>query len=248
MAVLKRFSILLLTVLTIVPVVSGQSSRNNDREMTVEESYLQEAVEMMIIRETSRSDSLDQKLLALNYIGEAIDRGNTGDEVRQALEYLAMEGLMIQGRENGRLVNNFPIARREAAKYLGQLGTVEAKDTLINICRYENEPMVLQEAIKSLGDIGNNDNERTVAAIVWIVNRYNSLNPDNLMALSAVDAIAKLAEKNGIKDPGAAQLLIKIADGPYIRPVQDKAKYVLGELRKANAKSQQNEQNQNNQR
>ncbi len=242
--------VLLLAVFIAMPVVYGQSGAGNSdsgQEMSVEESYLQEAVELMIIREVSRSESLDQKLLALEYIGDAIDRGNTGDEIRQTLEYLSMEGVVNQARENGRLVNNYPLARREAARYLGQLGTPEARDALINVCNYEPEPMVLQEAIKSLGDIGDNENERTVAAIVWIVNRFNVLNPDNLLALSAVDAIAKIAEKNGgIKDAGAFQLLIRIADGPYIRPVQNRARVVLNDMRKYGAQNRNN-QNQNNQ-
>jgi HEAT repeat protein len=157
---------------------------------------------------------------------------------------------MNKARDNGRLVNNFPDVRRQAAKYLGNLGTPEAKNTLIKICVADPEPMVLQEAVKSLGTIGLNDNEETVNAISWIVARYDVLNPDNLLALSAVDAFAKIAEKNGgIKDPNAIRTLIRIAEGPYIKPVQDKAKAVLTDLRKYNAQSQarQNQQNQQNQ-
>jgi hypothetical protein len=231
----KHFFILLLIALIAVPAVNGQSnSSGGNREMTVEESYLQEAVEMMSIRETIRTEGLDQKMLALRYIGEAIERGNTGNEICQALEYLSREGLSMQARENGRLVNNYTLARREAARYLGQLGTVEARDVLITVCNFEREPMVLQEAIKSLGDIGNNDDEKTTDAIIWIVRRFDVLNPDNLMALSAVDAIAKIAEKNGgLKNPAnAIQLLMTIANGPYTKPVQAKARAVLDEMRK----------------
>ena len=242
MTTFRRLSILLLIALIAAAAVSGQSSnsRNTNDERSVEESYLQEAIELMIIRETSHAASLDQKMLAVQYIGEAIDRGNTSDEIRQTLEYLSMEGLMNQARENGRMVNNFPLVRREAAKYLGQLGTPEAQTALINICKYEAEPMVLQEAIKSLGDMDSDNNDKAVDAIVWIVGRFDVLNPDNLMALAAVDSIAKIADRNGIKSAGAASLLIRIAEGPYIRPVQNMAKQVLGDLRKSGAQQQQN--------
>ena len=235
MTTFRRFLILALVVL-ITAVAASAQSRNASEERSVEESYLQEAIELMIIKEISQSESLDQKMLALQYIGEAIERGNTNDEIRQTLEYLAMEGVMSQARENGRLVNNFPLARREAAKYLGQLGTPEARAALINMCNYEPEPMVLQEAIKSLGDTAKEDSDRALQAIVWIVGRFDVLNPDNLMALSAVDAIAKIAERNnGIRNPGAVALLIRIADGPYIRPVQNRARQVLSDLRKYGA-------------
>jgi hypothetical protein len=137
----KRFFVLLFAALFSVTAASAQSggsrSQSIDDEKSVEESYLQEAIELMIIKETSRSESLEQKMLSLQFIGDAIERVNTNDEIRQTLEYLSMEGLTIQVRENGRLINNYPMARREAARYLGQLGTVGARDALINICNTE---------------------------------------------------------------------------------------------------------------
>jgi HEAT repeat protein len=224
----KRVFILIVTALFVVSVAMGQTGR----EMTIEESYLLESIEMMIIRETSRAESMDQKLVALNFIGEAINRGNTGDDLRQTLEYLAVEGTASQVRENGRLVNNFPTVRREAARYLGLLGTEEAKDALLRVCIADNEPMVLQEAVKSLGDIGMDKNGDTISTITWIVRRFDVLNPDNLLALSAIEAFEKIAKKNnGLTDPSAVQLLIRISEGPYIRPVQDRAKQLISDLR-----------------
>jgi hypothetical protein len=243
---LKRFSVFCIAALVTVSMAMGQTSnagnQNAGNERSVEESYLQESVELMVIRETSRADSRDQKLVALEYIGDAIERGNTSDDIRSALEYLAMVGVMNKARENGRLVNNFPDVRKQAAKYLGDLGTKEAKDTLIKICVADPEPMVLQEAVKSLGKIGLNENEETVNAIVWIVTRFDILNPDNLLALSAVEAFEKIAAANGgIKDP-AIRVLIRISEGPYIKPVQARAKQVLKDLSKHTAQNDKNKQ------
>jgi hypothetical protein len=39
----------------------GQNTGGEDREMSVEESYRQESVELMIIREQSRADSMEMK-------------------------------------------------------------------------------------------------------------------------------------------------------------------------------------------
>jgi hypothetical protein len=111
----------------------------------------------------------------------------------------------------------------------------------------DNEPMVLTEAIKSLATIGLNENDETVNAISWIVTRYDVLNPDNLLALSALEAYEKLAAANGgIKDPAVIRTIIRIADGHYIRPVQERAKEVLMSLRQSNAQNQQNQQNNQN--
>ena len=128
MFTLRRSFILAALTLFAASVAMGQSS---GREMTIEESYLQESIELMIIRETSRADSRDQKLIALEYIGEAINRGNTSKDITQALEYLSLEGVLNQSRENNRLLNNYPDIRRQAAKYLGLVGTEEAKTALL---------------------------------------------------------------------------------------------------------------------
>ena len=223
----KRFLTAAALTLFAVSAVMGQA-----REMTVEEAFLQESIEMMIIRETSRSENLDQKMIALEFIGQAIARGNTGPEVRQTLEFLSLEGIVNRAVENGRLVNNFPAVRREAARYLGMIGTEEARTALIRMSLAETEPMVLQEAVRSLGIIGLNPNDETASAIAWAVTRFDTFNPDNMLALSAIDAFQRIARSGdgNIRDPNVIRLLMRISEGPYIRPVQARARSLLMEL------------------
>jgi hypothetical protein len=240
---MKRSVVALALMVIPLVLIAAQNT-----EMSVEESYLQESVENMIIREQSRASSREMKMVALSYIGDAIDRGNTGNEVRQALEYLGLEGTLNRGRENGRLINNFPDVRREAVKHLGKMGTVEAKDTLLKIIYYDNEPMVLQEAIKSLTDIGNDDGGKTVSTIAWILQKFDNTNPNDLLAFMAIEAFEKLGESGGgLKDPDAIQMLLRIADGRYTRLVQDKAKAVISKLRLNQAQSSKQQQQQKQQ-
>jgi HEAT repeat protein len=227
---IKRIFVLAGVLVFTAGVLAAQSTMTG--ELSVEESYLQQSVELMIIREQSRADSRDMKLVALEYIGDAIARGTAGEEIRASLEYLGTEGTLNQTRENGRLMNNYPDVRVRAATFLGALGTPEAKNTLIKMCYADNEPMVLTEVIKSLGKIGNNDNDETMSVISWVVNRYDILRPDNLLALSALDFYEKFAKSDGgIKNPLAIQTIMSISEGPYIRPVQDRAKQLLADLR-----------------
>jgi HEAT repeat protein len=235
---LKRLAALALAFVAAASLVMAQSSGNNSQEMTVEESYLQESVEMMVIREQSRGESRENKLIALEYIGDALSRGNTGEDVRAALEYIALEGLLNRTYENGRLVNNYPDVRTKAMTYLGELGTAEAKDTLLKVMLAENEPMVLTEAVKSLGKFGLNENDEAASTSAWIVTRFDVLNPDNLLALAALDAYESLAAKNGgIKDPSAIRTIMRISEGRYIKPVQERAKQVLKNISKYAAQS-----------
>lgn len=228
----KRFSILILTAVVAISAASAQ----NNQDMTVEQSYLQESIELMIIRETARATSREQKFIALQYISDAIDRGNKSDEIRQTLDFLSREGRRTVAMENGRVVNNFPDVRRQSAKYLGQFGTEEARKSLLDICQFENEPMVLQEAIKSLGDIGSNDNNETVVIIAWAFSKFDTLNPDNLMAIATIDAFEKIArQNNGINSPEAIRTLARITEGYYITPVKERASQLLAELRSYNS-------------
>ena len=227
---LKRSFVLVITALIAVSAAFAQTK--SEREMTVEESYLQKSIELMIIRETARSETREQKFIALEYIKDALGRGNNDDDIRQTLEFLSREGRMTVSRENGRVTNNFPDVRRQAAKYLGQMGTPEAQKSLMEITRFENEPMVLQEAIKALGDIGNNDNNETVEHIAWVVKRFDTLNPDNLMAIATIDAFEKIAKKNnGLNSQNAIQVLARISEGNYVTPVKERARQLLADLR-----------------
>ena len=226
---LKRFAILIAMIAAVAAFLPAQTA---GRTMTVEESYLMETMEIMIIRELASSNSRDQKLMSLEYIGEAISRGNTNDEIRVTLENLGSQGTRVVARENGRVVNNYPDVRRQAARLLGQMGTEEARLSLVSMIQVETEPVVIQEIIKSLGDIGLNPNNETVNQIGWIFRRFNNLNPDNILALATIDAIEKIARaNNGIASTEAVQVLMLISEGYYISPVRERARQLIAELR-----------------
>jgi hypothetical protein len=203
------------------------------REMSVEESYLQESNEIKIIRDQVRGDSEEQKLLALEFIKDAIGRGNDREEIRASLEYLATEGTVVMTRENGRIVNNHPLVRKQAVEYLGELGTREAKDTLVKILKSDNESMVLAEAFKSLAKIGINERDETVNEITTVVRHYNALaanKPDEYLIYSALEAYENLALAGGISDQYTLGAIADIMVGPYQKKVRDRAREVLTTL------------------
>ncbi|MCL2232734.1 MAG: HEAT repeat domain-containing protein [Treponema sp.] len=229
MRVLKQ---LLVSFVVFAGVSAMASAQLHGQELTVEQMYLQESIELMIIREQSRSNSRDLKMVALEYIGDAIERGNRGPEILSSLEFLALEGVRTQVRESGRLINNFPDVRVRAATRLGEMGTPEARDVLVTMILADNEPMVISEAIRSLGIIGLDENNETANAISWVVARFDILNPDNLLALSALEAYERLAAANGgMVSPTTINTIMRIAEGNYIRPVRDRARALLADFR-----------------
>jgi HEAT repeat protein len=208
-------------------------SFSGDAEMTVEQSYLQESVELTIIREQSRSSSREAKLSALEYIAAAINRGSQSDEIRSSLEYLALEGVVNIARENGRVVNNFPDIRKQAAAALGKLGTPEAKTTLLKMIGADNDPQVIAEALKSICLIGNND-DNEISLVARTVNRFHNLNPDNMVVLSALDVFEKTAAANsGIRDRFVIETITLVSESRYyVSTVRNRAKLLLDDLKK----------------
>lgn len=226
-----------LAVLASAPVWSQAASSG---ERTVEESYLQDPLETMIIREQAYSDSKDMKLVALQYIRQALDEGRASPEVRKALEYLALESstTVVRAGGVGRVLNNYPDVRREACLMLGEIKTEEAKDALLKVALADNEPMVIAAAIRSIGKIGLMNGDDVTQTIAFVVNRFDILFPDNSLAFESLVALEALAEANGgIKDPAAIRAIMKIADGAYITPVKQKAKDLLTTLRKYSSSS-----------
>ncbi|MDR2177360.1 MAG: HEAT repeat domain-containing protein [Treponema sp.] len=219
--------------LAVTLALPGQNP-NPGREISVEESYLQESNEIKIIREQMRGNSEEQKLLALEFIKDAMSRGNEGEDIRASLEYLATEGTVVMTRENGRLINNYPLVRKQAVEYLGDMGTPEAKDALIRILRADNESMVLVEVFMSLAKIGINENDQTVNEITTVVRRFNALasnKPDEYLVYMALEAYERLAAASGgITDQYTLGVISDIIIGPYQKKVRDRARELLSKL------------------
>ncbi len=237
----RKFASMLFVFLAYtVVMVSAQT--NSEREMTVEESYLEESLEVMVIKEQSRSESRDMKFVALEYIRDAIEGGRAAEDIFKSLEYLALEGAVNKSREGGigPVVNNYPDVRAKAVSFLGELGGENSHDVLIRVLKAETEPAVITEAVKALAAIDIDDDEdEALTTIAWVVDSFNTLKPDNAVAVSALFAFDKIAGDNGgFKNSKAIQTIISIADGPYIREVKTQASKLLDKLRRQSATAQ----------
>jgi hypothetical protein len=205
-------------------------------EKTVEEAYLQESAEAMMVKELSRSDDKEGKLLALDYARKSIDAGRKNDEIRASLEYLALENtdVLVRSAGVGPVTNNFPDVRMTACEYLGNFPTVDSKDTLVRVIKNSKveDPMVLAEAIRSLGKIGMNDNDEVVDAIAYSVNHFANVGmSEDRLAVYTMFAFTDLADKNQIKDMApVTQTIMNFTKGIYVSAVQKLAKQTLDKL------------------
>ena len=206
-----------------------QKKSDSEKETSVESEYLND-VDGDIIMTLAESDEYDNKLVALQYLQNALDDGNTSDAVIQALDRLAGEGLTTQSRTNGRLANNFPEIRREACKLMAKVPTEHSKNTLISIAVADNEPMVIAAAVKSLGEIGINENDETVEAIAFANRRNQVLNPTSSLALEVLNAFETLGDSTENKKTMIDAVARISTDYHYVTPVRQKAYKLLKSL------------------
>jgi HEAT repeat protein len=227
-----KITVIMIAAALLAAALAG--AQESKKELTVEELYLRD-IEFQILSEKAFSTDPELKLSVLDEIEKTIRDGQVKDrnKVEFVLEYLAMEGTARRVRENARLINYFPEVRRRAANLLGQLGGEGARNALISVLVIDDEPMVKAEAAYALGVIGMNEGSGTVKAILYTLERENPAQPDNNLGYAICLALEKIAKKNnGIKEPEAYRALVRIAQGPYIRTVKQKALETLEELKK----------------
>lgn len=196
--------------------------KSSARETSVEDDYLSD-IDGVVILALAESDEYDNKLVAMQFLEEAVENGNTSKEIMESLNQLAGEGISTQSRQNGRLINNYPDIRRRACLALGKIKTEESKNYLMKVTLAENEPMVIAAAVNSLGEIGINGNDEVVDAISFANRRNQILNPTSSLAYEVIDAYAKLAENTENKKIVVDSLSSIAADYHYNSAVRTKA-------------------------
>lgn len=235
MKVTKKFLLSSLFICTVFFVaaqekqVQKKDNQSSEKETSVESEYLND-IDSDIITTLADSDDYDNKLVALQYLQSAIEGGNTSDAIIQALDKLAGEGLTSQSRTNGRLTNNFPEIRRQACLLMAKVPTEHSKNTLISIAVADSEPMVIAAAVKSLGDIGINNNDETVEAIAFANRRNQVLNPTSSLALEVLNAYEILVDSTENKKTIIDSIARISTDYHYVTPVRNKAYKLLKSL------------------
>ncbi|MBN1617381.1 MAG: HEAT repeat domain-containing protein [Spirochaetales bacterium] len=236
----------LMTVMALQSQEAGQDKKESEKSdsiMTVEEAYLS-SVEGVIINELAGADGRDSKLVALQYIENAIESGRKGEDIQAALDSLAKEGIGTVIKESGRTVNNYPDIRMRACRSLGKMGTVEAKDTLVAVMYSDNEPSVIAAAVKSLGELGFNDNDEVVEMINWITRKFDIILPTSSLALEVLNTYEKIAPSVENRS-GMIESIIRIASNyNYVTPVRNRAYEVLKSVSGNGSKNGQNKNNQ----
>ncbi|MDR1867924.1 MAG: HEAT repeat domain-containing protein [Treponema sp.] len=191
----------------------------------------QESLEMLLIREQSRTQDRNTKLIALNNLRRTIMRGNTKDSVYDVLEFLGFEGLLTRSYSFGKIINDFPDVRAQVAIILRALGTERAQEMLIKLVSTEHDTTVLIEAIAGLGDTLTMNGNIAVPTMARAVRDIHLKNPNNGLALTVVQAFEKIAGRNeGALHQDGIDMVNTIASGPYFTQVRKEAEQFSQDL------------------
>ncbi|MBP5601218.1 MAG: HEAT repeat domain-containing protein, partial [Treponema sp.] len=220
----KKLVLVVAAVLFAVTCISAQQKS----EVTVEEQYLS-TIEDVIIKEMTMSDVRDNKLVALQYIEDALNANRISPEIQEALNSLVGEGIMNPNRENGRLMNNYPDIRAKAADLMAKIPTEDSKEMLVKIVLGDTEPMVITSAIRSLGIIGINNNDDVVSTIAWTEKRFSTLNPTSSLAFEVLNAYEKLLPYTKDRNAMIQSISRIAANYQYVTPVRNRALELLKE-------------------
>lgn len=208
-------------------------AQTESRELTIEELYLSQDLELQILRGQALSADRQMKQLALRDLRNMIELGTGNEGVVAVLEAMAGEGVSRVTRSGGSVVNDFPDIRRQAVELLGQVGGPRAHAMLLRVLRDDREPMVLAEAAYALGTIGINENNQTSDFLVQLLQRENaSPTPDNNLAFSIILSLEALSAANGgLAHPEVIGTLLETASAPYIRTVRLRAVQAIVNMR-----------------
>lgn len=198
MSNIKRFFSLALTAFFIVsavvaPLAAQDSGGAAQRQLQID---------INSIKDITGPDGREKRNKLLKDIGEAVAKGDTSDDIYAALEYISKEGLTNRTNNQGSMTNDYPDIREGAVKELGRMGTAKAADILILLCGNETVFDVQKNIIDALGNIGINENGRTVGGIfrIPLLQRYSARSTTDInfirLANSAIDAFDKIDKKN----------------------------------------------------
>ena len=113
---------------------------------------------------------------------------------------------------------------------MAKVPTEHSKNTVISIAVADNEALVIAAAVKSLGEIGINENDETVEAIAFANRRNQVLNPTSSLALEVLNAFETLGDSTENKKTMIDAVARISTDYHYVTPVRQKAYKLLKSL------------------
>ncbi|MCF7913590.1 MAG: HEAT repeat domain-containing protein [Spirochaetaceae bacterium] len=203
---------------------------------SIEELYLSSTVSLDALGIQLEGGTPDQKMLAMatleNQMERNIEEGKE-DDIYNILVPIVEKGVLdVTGNENS-IEGYNAVARKEAVRLLGVLGTTTARDQLVLTVKYDPDPMVRAQALFGLGKIGTDDNGDVTRAIAKMLFKETLRRPPSENAVYAgILAIEQIsADPLNTVDDYVREVLVDIAAcGSCVRLLRNNALRVLSKM------------------
>ena len=203
----------------------GLFGQQKQGELSIEESFLQQPIEIQIIREQGGASGREPKMLALEFIEEYMNGGNQNPALNEILQDLSLQGTLNKERIAGG--NDFADVRWTAAEKLGEISGEEAVKILRRVVLNENEPAVAVSAIHSLAKLQAYD-ETTEQCVNICFRKFDTLRPDDRLALAVIEYYS-VAPSPKPRYMGETINAVRVS-AKYQKPVRDRASSLLKTL------------------
>jgi|GEM_PF-1646071 len=173
------------------------------------------------------------QLALIQDIETKIAAGSLGSDEDRAAR---LSGAIARGRfqpsspEPGWMLRDNPLPRARAASVLGEIGSPDSIDDLLAVLGSNADASIKAAAVRSLGEIGLDPDNRVGAAFEGIVEK-NGGNLGDELALALIEAIESIASRSGgAPDLGLVRALIALSSAGRSATVRNRANKAVSTL------------------
>jgi len=183
---------------------AGDGQRNDFgvREMSARELYTAE-----IMKTADRAEYL-RLLDDLDTVLRSVDPGIQYLSSLRSVEVLSGTGVLNPITRSGYVINDFPEIRIRAASLLAQYGTLQSRDVLLQLLRYDWDNVASQTIVESLGMLRSDPDGEVVAAVYRLLHSGRIPLGENVTTVDTIiESIDRICRYSGMVRPEASGVL-----------------------------------------
>ncbi len=197
------------------------------RRLQVEE-YFSRNLDYLYLVAFARSGDKEKQLSVLGEIRQRYNDGSMGRSepyLARILRFLTSDEHSAAAPLQRTRANLSPEVRLGAVRMLGGIASLKDRDFLVELTRYEWDPLVQAEAVRAMGELAS-DPEGIMSETVMrlVADSSASGRPDERLAVSAIAAAEGISRYHGgAAPPAALEILQLIIRGSWPREIRSAA-------------------------
>jgi hypothetical protein len=181
---------------------AGRSYDTGVREPSARELYTAE-----VMRTADRAEYL-RLLDDMEDLLRSVEPGIKHHASLRSVEALCGTGVLNTITRSGYVINDFPEVRIRAASLLAQYGTLQSRDLLLQLLRYDWDKVSSQSFVESLGKLRSDPDGEVVAAVYRLLHSGRIPLGENPSAADIIiESVDRICRYSGMVRPEASRIL-----------------------------------------